>query len=165
MRRGYRNVLVAAFALTGVASWAGTREGQAVQADPVDKLTRATVCVASAYHVAPGDNATMAVKNDGGWCWVDSNERSYWHTFLANSVAVTKPPRHGHVLVGDLADQNVRVAYRPEAGFAGQDSFIVHSRVNERDLTYSVTVSSIDVCGCAPARHVAVGSTEQISTH
>ena len=146
MRRGYRNVLVAAFALTGVAAWAGTRAGQIGQADPVDKLTmdkltRATACVASAYHVAPGDNATITVKNDGGWCWVDSNERSYWHTFLANSVVVTKLPTHGHVLVGDLADRNVRVAYRPEAGFAGQDSFIVHSRANERDLTYSVTVS------------------------
>jgi hypothetical protein len=140
MRRGYRNVLVVAFALTGVAAWAGTRAGQTVQSDAVDKLTSATACVASAYHVAPGDNATMVVKNDGGWCWADSNERSYWHIFSANSVAIAKPPKHGHVLVGDLANQNVRVAYRPEVGFAGQDSFTVHSQVNDRDLTYSVTV-------------------------
>jgi hypothetical protein len=91
--------------------------------------------------VAPDDNTTMAAKYDGGWCWADSNQRSYWHTFLENSRAMTKPPKRGHVLVGDPANQNVRVAYQPEADFAGQDSFIVRSRVNEHDLTYSITVS------------------------
>ena len=75
MRRGFRNVLLAALALTGVAVWAGTRVGQAVQlskTEPADKLVKASVCVASAYHVMPGTNATMSVQNDGGWCWVDT---------------------------------------------------------------------------------------------
>jgi hypothetical protein len=127
--------------LDGRGLWAGTRAGQMVRADPVDKLTRATACVASAYHVALSENATMTIENDGGWCRVDSNERSYWHTFSANSIAVTKPPKRGHVLVGDLANQNARAAYQPKVCVVGQDSVIVHSRVNEHDLTYTVTVS------------------------
>lgn len=128
MRIGYRNVLAATFVLTplvfltALAAWAATSARQTVHAGPADKLTRASACVASAYHVKPGENATIAIGNDGGWCWADTYERSNWHTLSANSIAVTYPSKHGHVLVRDIDNQEVQIAYQPKPGFAGQDS-------------------------------------------
>ena len=141
MRRVYRNVAAVTFVLTTLVSWTATTARQTPQGESVGKLTRATACATSAYHVAPGDNATMTITNDGGWCWADINEGSYWGRFAASYVTVTDPPKHGHVMVGDLANQNVRVAYQPEPGFAGQDSFNVHYRGTNTDLTYSVAVA------------------------
>ncbi len=149
MRIGYRSVLAATFTLTALVSWGALSARQTVQVESVDKLTRASACAASAYHVTVGENATMAVENDGGWCWADTSERSYWRTLSASSATVTNPPKHGHVLVGDTANQQVRVAYQPNPGFAGTDSFIVHYQANEHEQTYLVTVarSMADVAG------------------
>jgi hypothetical protein len=142
MKLRYWNVAAVTFILTTLVSWAAVSGArQTPQGEPVGQLTMATACTASAYHVAPGDSATMTVINDGGWCWADSSERDYWRSFSASYVTVTNPPKHGHVLVGDLANQNVRVAYQPEPGFTGQDSFNVHYRGNEHDLTFLVSVS------------------------
>jgi hypothetical protein len=170
MRIGFRSVLAAAFTLTAVVSWAATNTLQTVntrqtaQADSVDKLTRAGACAASAYHVATGENARLTVENDGGWCWADTHERSYWRTLSANNVAVTNPPKHGHVLVGDIDNQEIRIAYRPDPGFTGTDSFMVHYQVNERDLMYSVTVSSADAGG-GPLRPGSVLSSTGSPQH
>jgi len=141
MRLRYPKVTAATFILTTLVSWAAMSARQTPQGESVGQLTRATACAASAYHVAPGDRATISVTNDGGWCWADINEGSYWGRFAASYVTVTDPPKHGHVMVGDLANKNVRVAYQPEPGFTGRDSFNVRYRGNAYDLTYSVSVS------------------------
>jgi hypothetical protein len=91
--------------------------------------------------VTVGEKATMAVENDGGWCWADTYERSNWRTLSAHSVAVTDPSRHGHVLVGDIENQEVRVAYQPEPGFVGQDRFTIHYDTNDSEKTFLITVS------------------------
>ena len=140
MRIGYGKVL-AALTLTIFGAWVATRAGLTAQTDQVDKLTGASECVVAAYHVAPDANATISVKNDGGWCWADTDESTYWRTYSANYVAVLRPPEHGHVLLGDVANHKVRVAYQPNPGFFGTDRFIVHSHANEQDLTYLVAVS------------------------
>jgi hypothetical protein len=152
MRRKFRNVLLVAFALTGVAVWAGTKVGQAVQLskpEPADKLVRATVCVASAYHVMAGTDATMSVQNDGGWCWVDTYERANWRTLSAISVAVTRPPRHGRVQVRDIDNQEIRIAYQPESGFGGQDSFSIRYDSEDSEKIFVVAVSK--PAGTAPS--------------
>jgi hypothetical protein len=162
MRRGFRNVLLAALALTGVAVWAGTRVGQAVQlskTEPADKLVKASVCVASAYHVMPGTNATMSVQNDGGWCWVDTYERSNWRTLSAISVAVTKPPRHGRVQVRDIDNQEIRIAYQPEAGFAGQDGFSIRYASKDSDQGFVVAVTKPAVTVPSDGRSVIATRT------
>lgn len=144
MRREFRNVLLVAFALTGMAVWAGTRVGQAVQlskTEPAVRLVRAAICVASAYHVMAGTNATMSIQNDGGWCWVDTYERSNWRTLSAISVAVTRPPRHGRVQVRDIDNQEIRIAYQPEPGFGGQDSFSIRYESDDSDKGFVVAVS------------------------
>jgi len=149
MRRRYQTVLAITLVLAGVVSWAATRSGRADQTDPADvaqtdpagKLIRATVCAASAYHVAPGDNATLMVENDGGWCWADTYETSHGHILFASSIAVTKPPRHGRVIVGDIDNQEVRIAYQPEPGFGGRDSFSIRYGAGDLDRTFLVAVS------------------------
>ena len=162
MRREFRNVLLVAFALAGVAVWAGTRVGQAVQLskpEPTDKLVRAAVCVASAYHVMAGTNATMSVENDGGWCWVDTYERSTWRTLSASSVTVTHPPRHGRVLVRDIDNQEIRIAYQPESGFHGQDSFSIRYESDDSDKGFVVAVSKPAVTPTSDGRSVIATRT------
>ena len=141
MRIGYRSLLAAALTLTALISWGALSAHQTVQAESVDTLTRAGACTTSAYHVMAGANATISVENDGGWCWADIYERSYWATLSAHSTTVTSLPKHGQVLVSDTANHAVRVAYRPDPGFSGTDSFIAHYNVNDRDQAYLVTVS------------------------
>lgn len=51
------------------------------------------------------------------------------------------PPKHGHVLVSDVADDRIRIAYRPEPDFIGADSFTIHYQIRDQDSTYSVTVT------------------------
>jgi hypothetical protein len=162
MRRGFRNVLLAAFALTGVVVWAGTRVGEAVQlskTEPVDKLVRANVCVASAYHVMAGTNATMSVQNDGGWCWIDTYERSNWRTLSAISVAVTKPPRHGRGQVRDVDNQEIRIAYQPAPGFGGQDSFSIRYESEDSNKGFVVAVSKPAVTVPSDGRSVIATKT------
>ena len=162
MRREFRNVLLVAFALAGVAVWAGTRVGQAVQLskpEPTDKLVRAAVCVASAYHVMAGTNATMSVQNDGGWCWVDTYERSNWRTLSEISVALTRPPRHGRVQVRDIDNQEIRIAYQPESGFGGQDSFSIRYELEDSDKGFVVAVSKPAVTAPSDRRSVIATRT------
>jgi hypothetical protein len=140
MRIAYRRLLTAAFTLTALGSWAATNVGQTVPGVSVGNLTRATACAASAYHLMAGESATMTVENDGGWCWTDTYDRSNWHTLSANSVAVTNASRHGHVLVRDIENQEVRVAYQPEPGFAGQDSFTIHYDTDGSEKIFLITV-------------------------
>ena len=82
----------------------------------------------------------MTVGNDGGWCWADSYERRNWHTISASSVAVTNASKHGHVVVHDIANQEVRVAYQPEPGFAGRDNFTIQYDTDGSEQTFLITV-------------------------
>jgi hypothetical protein len=140
MRIAYRRLLMAALTLTALGSWAATNVGQTIPRDPVGQLTRAAACATSAYHVTPGESATMTIGNDGGWCWADTYERRNWRTLSANSVVVTNASRHGHVVVRDIENQQVRVAYQPEPGFAGRDNFTIHYDSDGSEKTFSITV-------------------------
>jgi hypothetical protein len=132
---------MAAFTLTALGSWAATNVGQTIPRASVGQLTRAAACATSAYHLMAGESATMTVENDGGWCWADTYERRDWHTLSANSVAVTNASRHGRVVVRDIENQEVRVAYQPEPGFAGRDNFTIHYDTDGSEKTFLITVS------------------------
>jgi len=140
MRIAYRRLLMAAFTLTALGSWAATNVGQTIPRYQVGQLTRAAACATSAYHLMAGESATMTVGNDGGWCWADTYERRNWHTLSASSVAVSNASRHGHVVVRDIDNQEVRVAYQPEPGFAGRDAFTIHYDTDGSEKTFLITV-------------------------
>jgi len=141
MKIGYRGLLATTLTVAALISWGILSARQTVEAEPMDQLARANVCATSAYHLMAGANATMAIANDGGWCWSDTYEKSYWRILSADSVTVVSPPKHGRVVVSDIANHEVRVAYRPIPGFTGTDNFIVHYQANAHDQSYLVTVS------------------------
>jgi hypothetical protein len=116
-----------------------------VSAQAVDKLTRASQCSVKPYHIIGGGTAltTMTFKNDGGWCWTNGITTAANHTINAYYITVSKdnPPKHGHILIGDLPNSAVRIAYQPEPGFVGADAFTIHFGVIDGDVTFAVTVS------------------------
>jgi len=119
---------------------------QSAPVQAVDKLTMASKCEIQMTVLGGrgGQNdLTMTIENDGGWCWRDTNTpgKKSNKVLTAYYVKVTTPPKHGHVIIGDLPNGEIRVAYQPEPGFAGADSFTIHIDVRDTDATYSVTVS------------------------
>jgi hypothetical protein len=84
----------------------------------------------------------MTMKNDGGWCWGDIHHALKGGIMATvDYLVVASPPTHGQLLVGDVANGRVRVAYKPEPGFVGTDTFITRFRVAETQLTWLMTVS------------------------
>jgi len=53
---------------------------------------------------------------------------------------MTNASRHGHVVVRDIENQEVRAAYRPEPGFAGPDNFTIHYDSDGSEKTFLITV-------------------------
>jgi len=77
---------------------------------------------------SPGDyippNGNISMNNDGGWCQIS-------HVFVfreveeVDTMTLVTPPSHGAVRTGNVGKQ-LRIAYRPAAGFTGVDNFVVH---------------------------------------
>ena len=125
--------------------WFASSLDQSVSAQDVDKLTRASQCsIQNFYFYAGGTTSTtMNVKNDGGWCWTNVNYTANQLKLSAYYVTVSKnnPPKHGHIVIGDRPNFSVRIAYQPDSGFVGADSFTMHFGIVEGDVTFAVTVS------------------------
>ena len=58
----------------------------------------------------------------------------------SDALSVASQPQHGQVAIADVEDGKVRIAYRPAAGFAGDDKFTLHNQVRAQDVTYLVSV-------------------------
>ncbi|TCZ66560.1 hypothetical protein [Roseicella aquatilis] len=104
----------------------------------VDTQGAASVCNApKALTLTTGQQteATMAVKNDGGWCGI-SVVRS-GRPFDAGLLVVR--PQNGRVHVHTVGDAT-RIDYTPDAGFAGQDVFAVRMLPGNPALRVAVTV-------------------------
>lgn len=141
MRQGHRFLVVGTLAVIVVESWPTMSTGET---ESVDKLTKASECTFHGSQASPGQHVTnqMAVKNDGGWCWSsEAAWRGNGTYYSADDLVITVPPKHGNVVVGDMANHRIRVAYRPEPGFSGQDSYTFHFKVLEIEHTVIVTVS------------------------
>jgi hypothetical protein len=80
----------------------------------------------------------MRMSGSGGWCWVD-----IWATMnslkIVATYSVTRAPMHGEVLMGEV-NQKMRIAYRPAAGFVGDDSFVIVNRMTNSERPIAVTV-------------------------
>ena len=85
----------------------------------------------------------MIMKNDGQWCWVNSTYTRNNIHMSGHDVTLSQSntPKHGQVLIGDMPNFGVRVAYKPASGFVGTDNFTVHYGIIDCDLTFAVTVS------------------------
>ena len=80
--------------------------------------------------------ATMVVKNDGGWCGINvaqSGPKPYDAGLLVGR------PEHGRVHVHKVGDVS-RIDYIPDAGFGGEDRFTVRMLPGNPALRVMVTV-------------------------
>ncbi|MFZ4409961.1 MAG: hypothetical protein ACOYOH_21630 [Paracraurococcus sp.] len=135
-----RGVVLAA----GLAALAGCAEQQQAAAPGarryyVDTQGIAALCtVPPKVELAAGQQAeaTMVVKNDGGWCGINvaqSGPRPYDAGLLVGR------PEHGRVHVHKVGD-HTRIDYIPDAGFGGEDKFSVRMLPGNPALRVMVTV-------------------------
>jgi hypothetical protein len=83
----------------------------------------------------------MTMKNDGGWCW----ERIYTTMGLGSSqmgvpMTVLQQPSHG-VLAIKAFTEATRIAYKPEEGYAGDDTFTTVNDLHNIERVWKVVVT------------------------
>lgn len=143
MKVAYSMPVAATALLTGLVLLNISSLAQTAQ--DVGNLPRSSVCKHTGVtnFLGASGTSTMTVKSDGGWCWGDIHHilghGAGWVT--SHDLVVVSPPQHGQLLVGDVKAPDIRVAYRPVAGFAGSDSFVTRLKVVETQITWSVTVT------------------------
>ena len=107
------------------------------------RLRRASHCVAHgggfAYAGGIALPSTVTMNNDGGWCGGLSYTTEGGHVFGV-PMHLTKQPDHGEVSIR-VRDKGTVVAYRPNPGFIGSDSFTVLNEMVNMERQYNVTVT------------------------
>ena len=125
----------ALFANIGWAQQAGV--GDAAMSMPQSKTCTAEDGGWSVPGGTPGIG-TITMTNDGGWCGqrlgVEFND-----VVFGGAMHLSKLPQHGQVAIVQHKDYT-DVAYKPDDGFTGQDSFSVLVQINNIDKPYNVTV-------------------------
>ena len=81
---------------------------------------------------------TITMNNDGGWCGqqlgVEFND-----VVFGGAMHLSKRPEHGMVAIVQHA-KYTEVAYKPDEGYSGPDSFSVLVQINNINKPYNVTV-------------------------
>jgi hypothetical protein len=115
--------------------------GHAAGDGPAAALTRAGHCKSHSSRWFAGQSVAVRMRtSNDGWCWRDTWAEQNHLYLTARDVTLVRPPHHGRVVVGDIGQRQVRVAYRPDPGFVGTDDFQVHYGVLDTVATYSVRV-------------------------
>jgi len=73
-------------------------------------------------YVAP--DASIVMTNDGGWCAMHYQALSPSGGFAVAPSEISVPPANGSAIVGTV-DGVLRIAYRPNSSFTGNDQFEV----------------------------------------
>jgi hypothetical protein len=81
----------------------------------------------------------MKMINDGGWCWTDLSATEGSLQYLP-TYRVDKAPAHGEVVMGAVG-MKARIAFKPEAGFAGTDTYSLMNTLNHSERVVTITVS------------------------
>ena len=105
----------------------------------VDMQGASAVCtVPPRVELAAGQQAeaTMVVKNDGGWCGISVAQRG---PKPYDAGLLVGRPEHGRVHVHKVGDVS-RIDYIPDAGFGGEDRFTVRMLPGNPALRVAVTV-------------------------
>ncbi|MDO9707763.1 hypothetical protein [Paracraurococcus lichenis] len=134
-------VLLAAAALTALAGCAAQEQRRAPPGARVyyeDTQGAAALCqVPQDVKLTPGQQAeaTMVVKNDGGWCGITvaNGGKPYDAGLLVGR------PEHGRVHVRKVGDAT-RIDYIPDAAYGGDDRFTVRMLPGNPALRVMVTV-------------------------
>jgi hypothetical protein len=79
-------------------------------------------------------NTKMKMSNEGGWCCATRGSFQY-----VASYQITKAPEYGQVVMGEV-NKRTRVAYKPDAGFVGEDRFTLMDTTMNSERLLTVTV-------------------------
>jgi hypothetical protein len=134
-------VVTAALAIAGCQTPNVGRlaEAQDLQRSRACRLSDGTGGMPISNQTAP--ITRMATANDRGWCWTTVWSGPGGGPHVAAWVAITKMPEHGEITTAKF-DDATRVAYRPQPGYTGLDSFIVYDHDDYDTFPYQVTVNS-----------------------
>ena len=80
-------------------------------------------------------NTEMKMSKEGGWCWVRGGSFQYVATYR-----VTKAPEHGQFVMGEV-NKRTQVAYKPDAGFVGDDQYTLMDTTSNSERLVTVKVS------------------------
>jgi len=131
-----------AFILCMVAGAAAMSYGANAQSPNVADLPKASECATNVPFIPTGGAsvpATIRMNNKGGWCWLELSATQSGARYVP-SYSVPRQPAHGQLMMGQVG-QKMRVAYKPTAGFAGNDSFSLVNETTGGERTVSVTVA------------------------
>ena len=125
--------------LVNALGWSSKSEAQA---PAISELPKSTECSAKAPYVTAGGAAlpsTIRVSSKGGWCWLNMSATTQGGMVYAPMYTVSRAPAHGELLMGEVS-QKTRIAYKPTAGFTGNDSFVIVNKTSNSERAVSVTV-------------------------
>jgi hypothetical protein len=112
------------------------------QSPSVTELPRARGCSSRSVTAIAGQmigTTDMKMINDGGWCWLNLTATNGSLLYLP-TYRVVKAPAHGTIVMGPVGMRD-RVAFKPDAGFIGTDTYSVMNTMtnDERDVTVTVS--------------------------
>ena len=107
-------------------------------------LARSALCEVGSQSVwgraAQTPVATILMNNDGNWCWMNSTESQRGMSY-GPFLTVLEQPKFGTLQI-NVTEADTRVAYRPNPGFTGSDTFRTRSQELNYDVNYQVTVNA-----------------------
>ena len=126
---------------------AASVDAQQVESAQLAALQQAKECVANVARFGRiggtvyQPSATIQMANDGGWCWAQI--RFTWQGgAITPSLKLLQPQQHCQLMFGSV-EQRVRLAYHPNPGFVGSDTFTVSAPLPDQawDVPVAVTVT------------------------
>ena len=112
------------------------------QSVSVTDLPRAKGCSEKSNFATAGrtqGTTDMTMTNDGGWCWMDLSATQGSLQYLP-TYQVDKAPAHGQVVMGAVG-MKARIAFKPEAGFVGTDTYTLMNTLNHSEREVTITVA------------------------
>jgi hypothetical protein len=112
------------------------------QSPSVMDLPRAKGCSEHSNFATAGrmlGTTDITMSNDGGWCWMDLSATQGSLQYLP-TYRVSKAPVHGQVVMGAVG-MKARIAFKPEAGFAGSDTYTLMNTLNNSERVVTITIT------------------------
>jgi hypothetical protein len=92
-----------------------------------------------AFGGGPGGNVRILMNNDQGWCGAMFWGALHGSFVYAPDYAISRAPAHGEVRM-DEYNRRKRVAYRPIAGFVGEDNFTIIDKMTHVQIDFTITI-------------------------
>ena len=123
---------------------AGCAQNSAGSYKDAKDLVRAKSCSVKATAAERGTTpapSIMTLANNGGWCWgnIFTHVSDIASPSYGVNEIVTNDPTHGIVVI-KVFDDGTRVAYQPQPGFVGEDTFTTMNEMHGIRRVWQVKV-------------------------